>query len=131
MAVRGDRHVRGMYAQPEGFGALRYVVLAVALTLPVAARAQIPPANARCRDALGRGAEKLATAVLRAQAHCHNRRALGSLPATLDCNDPMQSPSLAVIQQAAAKLIGRAQRHCADAPPPAALGYVGCPAPCA
>src|SRR5204862_2356424 len=71
---------------------------------------------------------KLAKTFVAAQEKCHAKRGAGLLPPTLDCNDPLQSPSLAKIQHAVARLQGLAQQRCAGAP--ALLGYVTCPSPC-
>lgn len=106
------------------------IVLALVLGIPIATPAQLPPSIALCRNGLGKGVEKLAKTVLLAQERCHKLRGLGSLPPTLDCNDPSQSPSLAKIQHAADRLKAFALRRCAHAPAPAALGYITCPAPC-
>jgi hypothetical protein len=108
------------------------IAVAIAVMgVPVsAARGQLPRSDARCRNGLGKGVTKLAKAVLRAQAKCHAARSAGQIPAGSDCNDPAQSPDLAKIQKAAAKLRDGALRRCAGASSPAELGYVTCPAPC-
>ena len=98
------------------------------LAIAAAAQAQIPLSDARCRYTLGKGVWKLAKTFLAAQEKCHAQRDAGLLPPTLDCNDPLQSPSLAKIQHAVARLQGLAQLRCAGAP--ALLGYVTCPSPC-
>ena len=106
-------------------------MLALVLCISTAASAQLPPSNVRCRNGLGKGVEKLAKTVLRAQARCHKLRGQGLLlPPTLDCNDAGQSPSHAAIQQAADKLKRLALRRCAFAAAPDGLGYITCPAPC-
>ena len=111
--------------------ALIGVAVIVACIAPATAPAQLTPSNAVCRSALGKGVEKLAQAVLRAQQSCHKRRARGTVPATVDCNDPFQSPSIDVIDHAADKLKSRALRQCQRAAVPAGLGYTVCPVPCA
>jgi hypothetical protein len=105
------------------------VVLALLWALP-AAHAQLPPSDARCRNGLGKGVQLLAKTLLLAQATCHELRSQGTLPASVDCNYPMQSPSIAKIQHAAARLTTLAGRRCAAASAPAALGYISCPYPC-
>jgi hypothetical protein len=111
--------------------ALIAVVVALACGGPIAASAQLPPSSAHCRYGIGKGVEKLAKTVLRAHERCHRLRALGTLEASVDCNDASQSPSSATVERAAAKLTALTLRRCANAPPPAALGYAACPAPCA
>lgn len=106
------------------------IVFALALSLASAAAAQIPANDARCRNGLGKGVRNLAKTVLKAQERCHKLRALGALPAGLDCNDPALSPSQATIERASDKLKSLAVRRCVRAAAPAALGYLTCPAPC-
>jgi hypothetical protein len=92
--------------------------------------AQIPYAHARCRNGLDKGVTTLVKKVLLAQQQCHRLRSQGVLSASLDCNDPAQSPSIDNIERAAARLRRLVSRRCAAAGTPASLGYVNCPAPC-
>jgi hypothetical protein len=106
------------------------IVLGLALGLAVAAPAQQPPGDARCRKAFGKGVEGLAKTILIEQRRCHELRSAGRVAASLDCNDPTLAPLVDRVEHAASKLRTRALRRCARASGPVTLGYVTCPAPC-
>src|SRR5262245_3259963 len=98
------------------------MAIALALSLPIAAPAQIPSGDARCRNGLAKGVEKLGKTLLRAQERCHRLRAVALLPLGVDCNDPAQSPFPTTLERAADKLEALTLRRCAHADAPAALG---------
>jgi hypothetical protein len=107
-------------------GALLLGVITVRTT-----RAQLAPADAFCRRALGHGVKQLTDIALKVQTHCHSDRIDGEIPPTTACND-VDTLSVAAVDEALMNIAELVAEKCA---PPASTaadnGYLICPDPCA
>jgi len=104
-------------------------VAVVGSVAPLPAVAQLDRAAVRCRVALSKSVLKLSTTILKERAKCHALRLRGSLPDTIDCNQPLGAPAALKILRARDKIEAVALK-CGASMTPAALGFVACPPPC-
>ena len=85
-----------------------------------------------CRDFIATKVRTLEDVVLKQQIACNQKRALGTIAASVDCNDATSPsfPGASSIATAAGKLTGGIGSKCAAASTPAANGYAACATPC-
>lgn len=109
-------------------GVVAAMVVVLLAALPALAQ-PFTAADARCRKALHGGMQRLANTIVKEQVRCHQVRIRENIPPSVDCNDPANFLSPQRVANAE-QVVLRAAKRCADAAPPAALGFGACPAPC-
>lgn len=101
------------------------------VVLLLAGSAGAVDADARCRNALGKGVLNLVDETVKRRADCFIDVMRGKSEG-VDCNDldDPEFPGAAKIERARNKLSDLAQRSCEGASSPQELGYLVCPEPC-
>lgn len=111
-------------------------LFAVAVTPALGHAAALDRSDALCRKDLHKTLGRLMRESVKEMNKCHTKRLAGQFAPGRDCNVPENSPSPLKVEREENKLHRRAAHSCAGvrrhpAAPPAALGFAGCPSPCA
>ena len=114
---------------------LQIVVGSTALVLLGTVTAYAQPfalVDAACRQAIGKGAQKLADTIIKEKAKCEQLRLRQKLNATTVCNDLADPsfPGAAKVAASKEKMFSGVVKGCVGAQDPQHNGYVVCPAPC-
>jgi hypothetical protein len=107
------------------------LVLFVAVVIASAstAHAQFSTDERKCRETVSKNGQKLADTIAKTLSTCHKKRSAQKLDASTDCNSISEADEKLKVSKIAGKLSEQVQDKC-EPMDPAALGYVGCPAPC-
>ncbi len=96
----------------------------------VSAAPAFSPEDVLCRKTLYEGVRQVMVNVARVETQCHRAR-VRNLATGTDCSTLSNVPNAELADLPSNKtLVKRARSMCADASPPASLGFVTCPAPC-